>query len=69
MYMRQPGGIAGAKAGISQKVPEHCVGGALVSCLRQNWCRPGVFRDALHLCHLGVTPGTVVSTIQECPGV
>lgn len=41
-----------------------CTGGVLASCLKQMWCRSGVFRDPAHLCHCDATGGAVVNTIH-----
>lgn len=44
-------------------------GDSLVSHLETEWCWPGGFQSALHLCHIGETAGAIMSVGQRCLGV
>lgn len=46
---------------MSQEVLEHSTRGALTSHLETKWVRPGVFWGGLHLRHLALMAGAVVS--------
>lgn len=41
--------------------------GDLASLLKLNWYGPGMFWNALYLCHLGMMAGAVVSADQGYP--